>query len=285
MLAFTSCKEATNACIVNKYFSIAHLTKEEKAMNMHIHDCYELYYSVSGGKQFLIDNKLYTIYPGDLFVINQYEPHHLTQIDQEIHERIVISISHEFLTALSTSQTDLTHCFTNHPKSFNHKFSLSNEYQKRFLYYVNKILSAHDYGGDIIEKCAFQELMLFINTVYSQNIDDTSENTFKYNKQVNDILSYINNNIEHNITIEELSNHFYLSTSYICRIFKATTGTTIVKYITARRISIAKTLLANGLSVTDTFLQCGFNDYSNFVRAFTKAVGISPKKYSQLSNS
>lgn len=285
MLAYTSCKEATTACIVNKYFSIAHLTKEEKTMNMHIHDCYELYYSISGGKQFLIDNKLYTISPGELFVINQYETHHLTQIDQEIHERIVISIYPEFLTSLSTNQTDLAYCFTNHPNSFNHKLSLSSEYQKRFLYYVNKILSANDYGGDIIEKCAFQELMLFINTVYSQNIDDSLESTFQYNKQVNDILSYINNNIEHNITIEELANHFYLSTSYICRIFKATTGTTIVKYITARRISIAKTLLANGLSVTDTFLQCGFNDYSNFVRAFTKAVGISPKKYSQLSNS
>nr|WP_307990729.1 AraC family transcriptional regulator [uncultured Niameybacter sp.] len=285
MLAYTSCKEATTACIVNKYFSIAHLTKEEKTMNMHIHDCYELYYSISGGKQFLIDNKLYTISPGELFVINQYETHHLTQIDQEIHERIVISICPEFLNSLSTNQTDLAYCFTNHPKSFNHKLSLSSEYQKRFLYYVNKILSANDYGGDIIEKCAFQELMLFINTVYSQNIDDTLESTFQYNKQVNDILSYINNNIEHNITIDELANHFYLSTSYICRIFKATTGTTIVKYITARRISIAKTLLANGLNVTDTFLQCGFNDYSNFVRAFTKAVGISPKKYSQLSNS
>lgn len=285
MHAFSSCKEATNTCIINKYFSIAHLTKEEKTMNMHIHDCYELYYSISGGKQFLIDNKLYSISPGDLFVINQYETHHLTQVDKEIHERIVISISPEFLTSLGTSQTDLGYCFTNHPNSFNHKLSLSSEYQKRFLYYVNKILSANDYGGDIIEKCAFQELMLFINTAYSQNIDDTLESTFKYNKQVNDILSYINNNIEHNITVEELANHFYLSTSYICRIFKATTGTTIIKYITARRISIAKTLLANDLSVTDTFLQCGFNDYSNFVRAFTKAVGISPKKYSQLSNS
>ena len=26
---------------------------------------------------------------------------------------------------------------------------------------------------------------------------------------------------------------------------------------------------------------CGFNDYSNYLRAFTKAVGISPKKYAQ----
>ena len=37
-------------------FAFAHLYNDEKAMDMHIHDCYEIYYSISGGKQFLIDN-------------------------------------------------------------------------------------------------------------------------------------------------------------------------------------------------------------------------------------
>ena len=54
---------------------------------MHIHDCYELYYSISGGRQFLIDNRFYAIAPGDLFIINQYESHKLTQIDNHVHER------------------------------------------------------------------------------------------------------------------------------------------------------------------------------------------------------
>jgi hypothetical protein len=34
-------------------------------MAMHIHDCYELYYSISGGKQFLIDCTCYQMGPGD----------------------------------------------------------------------------------------------------------------------------------------------------------------------------------------------------------------------------
>ena len=73
--------------------------------------------------------------------------------------------------------------------------------------------------------------------------------------------------------------HFYLSSSYLCRIFKDETGTTINRYITAKRISRAKALLAEGYSVTETCGMCGFQDYSNFLKAFTKAVGISPKKY------
>ena len=83
----------------------------------------------------------------------------------------------------------------------------------------------------------------------------------------------------------QLAEAFYLSESYICRIFKAATGTTINKYITARRISIAKSLLNNGASVAEAFDKSGFTDYSNFFKAFTKAVGVSPKKYANLSAS
>ncbi len=57
----TSCRIAIENCARTRTFSIAHLYKEEKAMDMHIHDCYELYYSISGGKQFLIDNRFYSI--------------------------------------------------------------------------------------------------------------------------------------------------------------------------------------------------------------------------------
>ena len=84
--------------------------------------------------------------------------------------------------------------------------------------------------------------------------------------------------------IGDLAKHFYISESYICRIFKSATGTTINKYMTARRISIAKSLLAEGVGVSEVCERCGFSDYSNFLKAFTKSVGISPKKYSQYCN-
>lgn len=107
MKEFSSCKQAIQTCIANKYFAIAHLYNDDKPMDMHIHDCYEIYFSISGGKQFLIDNRFYTIQPGDIFFINQFESHYLTQIDQEVHERILISIYPDFLKKLSSPFTDL----------------------------------------------------------------------------------------------------------------------------------------------------------------------------------
>lgn len=59
---------------------------------------------------------------------------------------------------------------------------------------------------------------------------------------------------------------------------------TINKYITAKRITLSKSLLSEGCSVSETCEKCGFNDYSNFLKAFTKAVGISPKKYAQFNS-
>ena len=85
------------------------------------------------------------------------------------------------------------------------------------------------------------------------------------------------------MTVEQLPENFFLSESYICRIFKQATGTTIGKYITARRISIAKAALSEGVGVNEAFERSGFGDYSSFFKAFTKAVGVSPKKYANLS--
>src|SRR5699024_874125 len=125
MKACVSCKESMRNCMENHSFAFTHLYNDEKAMDMHIHDCYEIYYSISGGKQFLIDNCFYDIRPGDLFLINQYESHYLSQIDREKHERIIVSIDPEYLKQVSTANTDLDRCFHFRGTEFPHRLHLS----------------------------------------------------------------------------------------------------------------------------------------------------------------
>ena len=47
-----------------------------------------------------------------------------------------------------------------------------------------------------------------------------------------------------------------------------------------RRIRIAQELLRNNSSVSDVCEKVGFNNYSHFIRTFTREVGVSPKQYS-----
>ncbi len=285
MKQYTSCHQAVTACMESKSFSIAHLYKEEKTMEMHVHECYELYYSISGGKEFLIGGQFYAISPGDLFIINQYETHRITDIDANAHERIVINFHPDFVRELSDSATDLSECFSCHPDGYQHRIRLDKDSQKRFLYLVNKITSADGFGSSIVERATVMELLVMLNILSANNSPDNTVSGNRFDHQVADILAYINKNIAQQVTIEKLAEHFFMSPSYLCRIFKKATGTTINRYITARRITIAKALLDNGVSVTEVYERSGFSDYSNFYKAFQKSVGMSPKKYAIMGNS
>ncbi len=284
MQEYTSCLQAMQACMDSQTFSIAHLNKEEATLEMHIHPCYELYYSISGGKQFLIDNKLYAIAPGDLFFINQYESHRLTDVQTDTHERIIVYFHPDFTKKCSSLLTDLDKCFFDHPDTFSHKVTLNFQQQERFLSLLNKITSADGYGSDITELAAALELLVLLNTSCQNNVADNTNLTCKFNHRIDGVLDYINQNIEQTITIEQLADYFFLSQSYLCRAFKRATGTTINKYITARRITMAKSLLSSGVSVNDAYERSGFSDYSSFYKAFFKLVGISPKKYTAALN-
>ncbi|QOV18344.1 helix-turn-helix domain-containing protein [Blautia liquoris] len=288
MQLYHSCREAMKYCIDSKTFAAAWLYNDEKPMDIHIHDCYEIYYSISGGKQFLIDNRFYNFNPGDIFFINQYESHHLYQVDDGSHERIILSIYPDYLKSFCTKNTDLNYCFTCRNTNFGHKLSLTDEEQKRFLYFVHNLTGTEGYGQDLMDKAAFLEMMIFLNKIFLKRCDHDlleHEITGVHHEQIDGILSYVNQNLAQNLTIQNLADQFYISSSYLCRIFKDATGTTINKYITAKRITRAKALLSDGYSVTETCSMCGFRDYSNFLKSFTKAVGISPRKYAQFSTS
>lgn len=287
MRIHSSCQSAIQSCLEDRTFAVARLYNSEKTMSIHIHDCHEIYFSISGGKQFLIDNRVYEFGPGDIFFINQFESHYLSRVDQMTHERIVISVHPEYLKRCSTPQTDLSCCFTRRDTPFGHRITLSEVEKNRFLYYVHKLSERKDFGQDVLDQTAFLELMTYLNRIFISYCDrgadvnpgESGAPSRSHHAQVDEILSYINQHLSESLTIPILASQFYLSSSYLCKIFKDETGTTINRYITAKRISRAKVLLAEGRSVAETSVLCGFGDYSSFLKAFTKIVGISPKKY------
>ena len=291
MLIHDSCQSAIHSCLDEKTFAIARLYSDERTMGIHIHDCYEVYYSISGGKQFLIDNRIYEFEPGDIFFINQFESHYLPHIDETTHMRVVISIYPEYLKQASTEQTDLNYCFTHRDPIWGHKISLTEEEQKCFVYYVHKLSEERDFGQDVLDHAVFLELMTFLSWAFISRCtqegdfakDDLRNVPKSHHSKIDEILDYINQHLAENLSVSILAAHFYLSNSYLHKIFKAATGTTINRYITAKRISRAKVLLMEGCSVAETSSLCGFLDYGNFLKSFTKAVGISPKKYASFT--
>ncbi len=288
---YQSYTEAFQSVFETKSFSVAHLYKLNKNINIDTLGCYKLFYFVSGNKKFNIGNSTYDCKEGDLFFIPVNDYHYFSNYqNSDNHERIICFIYPEYLKSCSSETTDLCDCFSQIELTGNHKFSLLPEDRKHFLYHLTKVSETSAYGQDLLDKSNFTKFFIFLNEIYqkysgleTKTVSRPTKSTKQSTKQIDFLKSYIHQHITENLSTESLANLLFLSPTYLCRLFKETTGTTLHKYITAQRITLAKGLLAEGASVTDTCSACGFNDYSNFLKAFTKTVGISPKKYAQLS--
>ncbi len=281
MKKYSTEMQAIEHCMKYSEVAIAHLTTNVSESDMHIHDCFELHYFVSGGKNILIDQHFYAVEKGDIFFINPFEGHSITLQANGLSEQIIFYIHPDYLASLSTPCTNLAAPFCEKKAFHTHKLSLNTEQQNHFLQGFQKMAASHEHAKDIYQKSAFLELMAMLYSIFYESKSKEAITPKKDHHQIYDILSYINAHIKETISIDSLAEHFYLSESYICRLFKSITGTTINKYITIRRIADAKKLLADDYSVAAACEQCGFSDYSNFFKAFTKAVGCSPKKYTQ----
>lgn len=90
------------------------------------------------------------------------------------------------------------------------------------------------------------------------------------------VIDYVNRNLANDLTSDYLCKKFHLSRAQLDRNFKHYTGSTVWAYITAKRLLLAKSYIAEGMHATEAATVCGFKDYSTFYRAYRKHFGQSP---------
>lgn len=94
--------------------------------------------------------------------------------------------------------------------------------------------------------------------------------------------SYIMEHIGEDISLEDISDHFYLSPSYFSRTFKAQTGETFVHFVSRCKMEYATTLLANtNLKVYDVCERVGYTSQRYFNKLFKEHTGMQPSGYRQ----
>ena len=277
---FKKCTDAVNHTVQTKTYGVFYSSENTPNYNIHTHDCCEILFCLSGGKNFLIDDKVYEISDGDVFISNQFEAHKITFRDIDTVERYVIQIHPEFLFLSSTGDTNLTQCFYERNKNTTNQLSLSADEQKHLLSLLKKLSENYSFGDDVMKKTIVMQILVFLNEKFisHHNFSDSSEFN---SEQLKSAILYINEHLSEKLTLEDIAKNSYISVNQLCKIFKLNLGTTVVKYITGKRISEAKKYLKSGYNVSDTAFMCGFQDYSIFIRTFTNAVGISPGKYSK----
>jgi AraC family transcriptional regulator len=101
-------------------------------------------------------------------------------------------------------------------------------------------------------------------------------------KRVTDIVRLMEREAEvpRTLTLRALANAAGLSPYHFLRTFSAITGTTPHQYILRARLRRAAVRVrAEDTRILDIALDCGFDDLSNFNRAFRAEFGTSPRRY------
>ena len=134
---------------------------------------------------------------------------------------------------------------------------------------------------DALEKTfSFNEL----HQKLSQKTDDffqTAANTEEENSTIFLIKDYIGQKyMNETLSVKDISEHVFLSTSYVCTFFKNETGQTLNQYLTEYRMEKAKQLLADPrYKISDISSRVGYSDGNYFGKSFKKYTGLSPSEY------
>ena len=137
-------------------------------------------------------------------------------------------------------------------------------------------------GYEFIIKARLVELILFAvrcikgeNTTRKTNTAQTEKH-----KKIHEIAEYINDHYQEKISLTQISEVFYISKSYLSRIFKEVTGFTVHEYINIVRIKNAQHLLENSdITITSVAEKVGYDSITYFEKVFKKYFEISPLRY------
>lgn len=252
--------------------------KQERTLHMH-NNAYEFMLFKSGNVDYFINDVTFHLMPGDLTFICPNDIHGLFVKDDAPYERLPVHVEEGFASTLSTPETDLFACF--HNFSPDHLYHLDKDQIKEFEVCVDTIiksLNEKSFGYDIRVKACLSLLLLLANAATQSEVTDLGDISPDI---IKDAINYVNDNLTNDISIQTVADSLNISRSRLSHLFKDYTGTSLWNYIIARRIQYARTLLKQGESITTACYECGFKDYSHFVKVFSKINGVSPGRYAK----
>ncbi len=240
--------------------------------------------SEKSGKEFHTFNEIILFLDGEAELIGEnihtnIKPNTLIVIPKETYHQVIIKGNKNnyhrcTLSFFDTSETiDLSSNLT--------KITLL-EYDFDFKYIFGKLinLSQQENKNNATLLKAFLTLILCeILAKNSISINETSQNPI-----IESTIFYINQNLNKNISINEIANAHNISPSSLSHIFKKEMNIPIHQYIIKKRLITAHHKINSGTPSTTAAIECGFNDYSGFYKQYKNMFGYPPSKNKKTSD-
>lgn len=93
------------------------------------------------------------------------------------------------------------------------------------------------------------------------------------------LRNYINNNFNEKLNLDLFSRIRFVSKYHLLRLFKRYYGQTPNQYLIDKRIEKAKEFIKNGLSISETCYEVGFESLGSFSTLFKRKTGFTPRAY------
>lgn len=234
---------------------------------LHTHTTMELFCFLSGKAKYHVEGSEYILHSGDILLMRPAEAHYVETDPSQDYERACINFEPNLLEALDPDAT-LLQSFLQREAGTNNLYRSHCFHDNAHLTLLQHLLDAQD---RLIVLADLILLLKLIDQQFQSGSDALPQST------AHKIMHYISHNLNEDLSLQTLCDRFYISRAQLCRLFRSATGTTVGKYITAKRLITARQWILSGKKPYDVFLTCGYRDYSTFYRAYFRYFGHSPK--------
>lgn len=268
---------------LNEDFHYFYLKDQKKhEYEFHYHDFNKIIIFISGDVTYIIEGKSYKLKPWDILLVGKNDIHLPIISSDSVYERIILWLNPYFLKEHNKNDCNLLSCFELAAERKLNLIRTNNidlSSLKQTLTDLERAIHDSLFGSDILKNCLFLQFMVKINRLFlgmdlEKHLDDVN-----YDSRIEEVLSYINSNLDSDLCVDSISKEFYLNKYYLMHLFKKETGYTLYNYIQKKRLIKASDYILDGIQAGEVCSLCGFNDYSAFVRSFKKEYMLSPKQY------
>lgn len=265
------------------YYEVDHILCDDRNDHaLHFHDCYELCFHIRGTQQLYFDQHPIDLQPLDVFIMQPYHIHGLVgpaQLDD--HERLVIRLSPSALDRIGQGITSVRTTLDYITKRCGGRLRL----ERNDWLVIRELLPM--IKPDVADQTAVDKLIglgalrIIVGIVLraSHVLPEAAVDSRRSDALLKSVADYIAANFTGDCTLEKLAERFSISKYHLSHRFADAFGVSLYQYVLLCRIAYAKTLILQGEPLQSVSGRCGFNDYSNFLRVFTRQTGMSPTKW------
>jgi len=251
---------------------------DNSQFSLHSHDEYEIYLFLEGDSNYVVESKSYALVPGDMIIIRKHEMHRVYHNSNKQYRRMVLMVSPEFFKKFGCEEYE--NVFLNGNSDKGNKIS-SDVVHSSGLY--DAIMRLKKYSSGFQKDTSPVITSAIIEILYLISRVSVFENPDYVSSRIKDVLNFINSEFTGEITLDMLSERFFVSKYHLCRIFKKATGLTVQMYIKRKRLTHVIGLVKSGMGLTEAAITAGFCDYSSFYRAYVGIYHNNPRNIPLLS--